>query len=58
VPLALPVLKTSRFRGTGMASGTHDFIQNHFFDGLLTVIGQQCRDDESQDCQLSQWRLP
>ena len=29
------VLRTPRFRGTGIASGTHNFTQNHFFNGLL-----------------------
>ena len=35
MPLALPVLKTPRFHGTGRASGTQIFHKDHFFNGLL-----------------------
>jgi ferredoxin/flavodoxin---NADP+ reductase len=34
VPLALPVLKTARYHGTGKASGTHNFPNKYFFNGL------------------------
>ena len=38
VPPALPVTIKIQFRGTGMASGTHNFHKQPFFNGLIMFV--------------------